>query len=109
MLVIPRRRPLAPRDLGSLRERTSKTATKEAKTAQSKVKLGRFGLFVVLLGRFPTGSSFSAPSSHGPYYSHHFVPLCTTILTVSLLLSSRNLKVPIPLLGWFWKIRRLVV
>ena len=65
--------------------------------AQSKVKLGRFGLFIVLLGRSSTGSSFSAPSSHDPYHLHHFLPLCTTILPVSLLLSSRNLRVAVPL------------
>ncbi len=40
------------------------TATREVKTAQSwvkgSVKVGRYGLFVVLLGRSSTGSSFSA-------------------------------------------------
>ena len=44
---------------------------------QSSVKLGRFGLFFVLLGRFPTGSSFSALRSTtftALTTSYHFVP-----------------------------------
>jgi len=41
-------------------------------TAQNAINLGWFGLFIVLSGRFPTGSSFSAPESHGPYYAYHF-------------------------------------
>lgn len=53
------------------------TATGEVKAARNLVKLGWFGLFVVLLGRFPTGSSLSASASTAltclttPY---HFVP-----------------------------------
>jgi len=82
---------------------------KQVKMVPSKVKLGCFGLSIVLLGRSSTGSSFSAPRSHEPYLSRHFLPLCTTILPVSLLLSSRNLMVAVPLQHWFWKIRRLVV
>jgi len=53
------------------------TATREVKIVQSSVKIGRFGLSVVLLGRFPTGSSFSARASHFPAAlttSYHFVP-----------------------------------
>jgi hypothetical protein len=46
--------------------------------AQSSVNVGRFGLFGVLLGRLPTGSSFSAPDFHGPNCLYHFEPLCTT-------------------------------
>jgi len=50
---------------------------KEEKAAKSSVKIGRSGLFVVLLGRIPTGSTFSAPRSHqatelATFY--HFVP-----------------------------------
>jgi len=45
---------------------------------QSSVKVGRFGLFIVLMGRFSTGSSFSAPASHGLYCIYHFGPLSTT-------------------------------
>ena len=47
---------------------------------RSSVKVGRFGLFglfVVLLGRISTGSSFSALASHCPTVlttSYHFVP-----------------------------------
>jgi len=48
------------------------------KTAQSSVNLVRFGLFIVLLGRIPTGSTFSAPDSHEPYRPHHFLPLSPT-------------------------------
>jgi len=54
------------------------TATREVKAAQSNVKLGWFGLFAVLLGRFPTGSSLSASRSHDLNYVDHSVPLCTT-------------------------------
>jgi hypothetical protein len=60
-------------------------------------KVGRFGLFVVLLGRISTGSSISAPNSHGLLPR---MPLCTTlyhILSLSRLLSSRNLMVVVPL------------
>ena len=66
---------------------------------QSSVKVGRFGLFVVLLGRISTGSSFSALASHCPDCA---LPLRTTlyhILAVSRLLSSRNLMVPSPTLA----------
>jgi hypothetical protein len=42
----------------------------EAKATQKLVKLGWFGLFVALLGRFPTGSSLSAS-----------VPTALTVLT----------------------------
>jgi hypothetical protein len=48
------------------------------KTAQSAVKLGRFGLFVLLLGRISTGSSISAPESHEPDFYYHFEPLSPT-------------------------------
>lgn len=44
---------------------------------QSVVKLGWFGLFVVLLGRFPTGSSFQLRYATGLTdltTSYHFVP-----------------------------------
>ena len=93
------RRANRPRSLRSNKPRVWRTSVaKEVKIAQSKVELGRFGLFIVLLGRSSTGSSFSAPRSHGPYCSIHFVPLCTTILPVSRLLSSRNLMVAVPLL-----------
>jgi len=88
---------------------TLATATREVKAAQSSVKLGRIGLFIVLLGRFSTGSSFSAPDCHDIHRLDHFKPLCTTILALSRLLSSRNLMVAVPLLHWFGKIRRLVV
>jgi len=57
---------------------TFKTATREVKAAQSTVKLGWFGLLVVLLGRFPTGSSVLTPNSHEPYCIYHFALLCTT-------------------------------
>jgi hypothetical protein len=47
----------------------------EVKAAQNMVKVGRFGLFVVLLGRISTGSSISAPNSHRLYATfYHFVP-----------------------------------
>ena len=47
---------------------------------QNRVNFGRFGLFVVLLGRFPTGSSLSAPNSQAltaltTFY--HFCPHLT--------------------------------
>jgi len=45
---------------------------------QSVFNLVRLELFFVLLGRFPTGSSLSAPDSHEPYLFYHSVPLCTT-------------------------------
>jgi hypothetical protein len=45
---------------------------------QSAIKLWWFGLFVVLLGRFPTGSSLSVSRSHELNYADHFVPLCST-------------------------------
>ena len=44
---------------------------------QSTVKVGRFRLFIVLLGRIPTGSTFSAPRSHQATELttfYHFVP-----------------------------------
>jgi len=56
----------------------TKTATREVKAAQSDVKLGWFGLFVVLLGRFPTGSSLSASRSHDLNRVRHSVPLSPT-------------------------------
>ena len=40
---------------------TTAAVTEEAKTTQKLVKLCWFGLFVVLLGRFPTGSSYQLP------------------------------------------------
>jgi hypothetical protein len=46
--------------------------------AQNAVKLERFGLFIVLLGRFSTGSSFFSSGSHRPYCLDHSVPLSTT-------------------------------
>jgi hypothetical protein len=76
---------------------------------QSSVKVGQFGLSVLLLGRISTGSSFSARTSHDLLLS---LPLRTTlyhILAVSRLLSSRNLMVPDPLGHRFGKVRRLVV
>jgi len=42
------------------------------------VKLRWFGLFVVLLGRLTTGSSFSASRSHSLKLFDHSAPLCTT-------------------------------
>jgi len=54
------------------------TATGEVKAAQSMVNLGRFGLFVVLLGRLPTGSSLFDSRSHDLNCLDHSVPLCTT-------------------------------
>ena len=76
---------------------------------QSSVKVGRFGLSVLLLGRSSTGSSFSARTSHDPHCLCHLIPLCTTILAVSRLLSSANLMVADPLGHRFGKLRRLVV
>ena len=52
-------------------------ALKEEKAAKSSVKTGRFGLFVNLLGRIPTGSTISAPRSHQATELttfYHFVP-----------------------------------
>ncbi|MGB5153182.1 MAG: hypothetical protein WBN74_06030, partial [Candidatus Sulfotelmatobacter sp.] len=57
---------------------TTAGGTGEEKAAQSSVKLGWFGLFVVLLGRFSTGSSLSASRSHDLNCVDHSVPLCTT-------------------------------
>jgi hypothetical protein len=76
MLVIPRRRFLSPEDLFT----TAAVAavTKEAKTTQDLVKLRWLGLFVELLGRFPTGSSLSASRSHDLNLAYHSLPLCTT-------------------------------
>jgi len=54
--------------------------TKEAKTTQNLVKLARFGLFAVLLGRFSTGSSFALPAPTTFTLSttlYHFVPHLT--------------------------------
>src|SRR3954469_20326888 len=82
--------------------------SKEVKAAQYTVKVGQFGLFVVLLGRISTGSSISAPQST----ALPLVPLSTTlyhILAVSRLLSSRNLQVNDPLVHSFWKAPSLVV
>jgi hypothetical protein len=56
------------------------TAKREVKAAQEMVKLGWFGLFVVLLGRFSTGSSISASRSHNLTLLttlYHFVPHLT--------------------------------
>ena len=50
---------------------------KEEKAAKDSVNTGRFGLFIVLLGRIPTGSTFSAPRSHQATELttfNHFVP-----------------------------------
>ena len=52
-------------------------ALKEEKAAKSSVKTGRFGLFVDLLGRIPTGSTISAPRYHQATELttfYHFVP-----------------------------------
>jgi hypothetical protein len=94
LLVILKRLLLALKDLGVPREQFRvfceiaktrvwhasliATTREEGNTTQNRVNFGRFGLFLVLLGRFPTGSSLSAPNSHGPYCSHHFVPLLST-------------------------------
>jgi len=64
---------LSPKDLF-----TTAAATKEEKTAQKLVKLDWFGRLVVLSGRFPTGSSFSAFRSHELDCAYHSLPLCTT-------------------------------
>jgi hypothetical protein len=64
---------------------------------QSSVKLGWFRLFSLLLGRISTGSSFSALAFPRTL---PLSPLSTTlyhILALSLLLSSRNLMVLLPL------------
>ncbi len=74
------------------------TATREVKAAQSMVKLGWFGLFVVLLGRFPTGSSLSASRSHAlPVLTtlYHFVPH----LTRKSLIVKRKLEGRVPTVG----------
>jgi hypothetical protein len=69
--------------------------------AQSRVKVGRFGLFAVLLGRISTGSSFSASRSTISIYlttPYHFVPH----LTRKSLIVKRKLKgrtIPFWLLG----------
>ena len=50
---------------------------KEEKAAKSSVKTGRSGLSNELLGRIPTGSTFSAPRSHQATELttfYHFVP-----------------------------------
>jgi len=62
---------LAPKDLGVLRERSRafrakaksrvQHASEKEEKAKSSVNSGRFGLFVDLLGRIPTGSTISAP------------------------------------------------
>src|SRR5205807_9163889 len=93
MLVILKRRLLALKDLSVPREHsrafcanaksrvwhaTLTTATREVKATQSSVNPGRFGLFSVLLGRFSTGSSLSAPASHQLNGSDHSVPLLST-------------------------------
>jgi hypothetical protein len=46
-------------------------ATREVKNEQNAIDLGWFGLFIVLSGRFPTGSSLSAPESHCPNDAYH--------------------------------------
>jgi hypothetical protein len=76
---------------------------------QRAVRVGRFGLSVLLSGRSSTGSSFAARASHDPKL---LLPLCTTlyhILAVSRLLSSTNLMVVDPPGHRFGKLRRLVV
>ena len=85
------------------------TLLREVKAAQSAMNLGWFELFIVLSGRNSTGSSFSAPDSHEPFLIYHFTPLCTTILAVSHLLSSRNLGVDVPRQVGFEKVLNLVV
>jgi hypothetical protein len=79
---------LAPKDLGVPREQspafcaTAKSRVwhatkKEEKTAKNSVTSERFWLFTVLLGRIPTGSTFSAPRSHQATELttfYHFVP-----------------------------------
>ncbi len=52
---------------------------------QSRVKFGRFGLFVMLLGRFPTGSSYSASVATFLLVLttlYHFVPHLTRKLLI---------------------------
>jgi hypothetical protein len=74
--VILTRRSWSPKDLFA----TAVTATREVKATQSSVKLGWFGLFVELLGRLSTGSSFSASVPTDSNYlttSNHFVPHLT--------------------------------
>jgi len=57
---------------------SSRSVRGEVKAARSWAKFGRFGLFSVLLGRLPTGSTFSAPNFHRHLCLDHFKPLCTT-------------------------------
>jgi len=52
-------------------------ASKEEKAAKNSVTSERFWLFTVILGRIPTGSTFSAPRSHQATELttfYHFVP-----------------------------------
>jgi hypothetical protein len=67
------------------------TTPKEAKTTQNPVKFNWFGLFTKLLGRIPTGSSFSATRSHNLILLttlFHFVPH----LSCKLLIVKRKLE-----------------
>jgi hypothetical protein len=70
----------------------------EAETTQKLVKLGWFGLFVVPLGRFPTGSSLSAsvPTTSTVFTTlYHFVPH----LTRKSLIVKRKLEGTVPTVG----------
>jgi hypothetical protein len=72
---------------------------------QSVVKLGWFGLFVVLLGRFPTGSSFQlryATALTDPSTSYHFVPH----LSRKSFIVKQKLIGTIPTVGEFYKTTR---
>ena len=58
--------------------------------AQSRVKVGRFGLFAVLLGRISTGSAFSASRPTISIYLttlYHFLPhlSCKSLIVKSKL------------------------
>jgi hypothetical protein len=66
---------LSPKDL-----LTTTADPKGVKITQDLIKLDWFGLFVELLGRFPTGSSLSTSRSHHFTLSttlFHFVPHLT--------------------------------
>jgi hypothetical protein len=91
-LVILRRRFLSPKDL------TTTAAKKEAKTTQELVKLGWFGRFVLLLGRFSTGSSLSLPVPTTLIWLttvFHFVPH----LTRKSLIVNNKLEGRVPTVG----------
>jgi len=84
---------VSPKDLS-----TTTAAPKEVKITQTPLNLWWFGLFSVLLGRFPTGSSFLASRSHYPTLLttlYHFVPH----LSCKLLIVKRKLKGRYPTMG----------